>query len=138
MIYDYLFYKGYQLAKKSKNWEDTPTLFAIMIIGACFIMNFATILFIIEGLSKEKIKFGDFISKINHYKYITGSIIMISIWLSYSYKNRWRKIIVKYKAKEKKKGKSIHPAIPLIITYIVSILLAMFAAMYKNGDGIFG
>lgn len=138
MIYDYLFYKGYQLAKKSKNWEDTPMLFAIGIIGWCIILNLGTLLFLIEGLNKGNLEFGGVISFLNHFRYIFGVVVVLLIWLYYSYKGRWKRIIVKFEAKEEGRKNNIHPVIIIVAAYIVSFLLGMFAAMYKNGDGIFG
>jgi len=137
MIYDYLFYKGHQLAKKSKNWEDTPMLFAIMIISWCIILNLGTLLFLIEGLNKRNLEFGGVISILNDYRYIFGGVVVLLIWLYYVYKGRWKRIVAKFEAKEEGRKNNIHPVIIVVAAYIVSFLLGMFAAMYKNGDGIF-
>jgi hypothetical protein len=138
MIYDYLFYKGYQLAKRLKNWEDAPILFSTMCIGVCFIMNFASILFLIEGLSKNYYQFSHFMSGLNEFKYLSGCILGILIWWYYSCKGRWQKIVTKYENKEKQRGKSINPIIVLIAAYFLSAVLGTLTAMYRNGDGIFG
>jgi|GEM_PF-1448672 len=138
MIYNYLFYKGYQLAKKSKNWEDTPMLFAIMVISWCIILNLGTILFLIDGLNKRNLELGGVVSLLNGYRYLFSGILLLLIWLYYAYKGRWKRIVAKYETKEKGKRNNIHPVIVVIAAYLVSFLLGMFAAMYKNGDGIFG
>jgi len=138
MIYDYLFYKGHQLAKKSKNWEDTPMLFAIMIISWCIILNLGTLLFLIEGLNKRNLEFGGVISILNDYRYIFGGLIVLLIWINYTYKGRWKRVVAKFEAKEKRGKNNIHPVIIVVAAYIVSFLLGVFAAMYKNSDGIFG
>ena len=137
MIYDYLFYKGHQLAKKSKNWEDTPMLFAIMIISWCLILNLGTLLFLIEGLNKRNSEFSGVSSFLNDYRYIFGGVVVLLIWLYYAYKGRWKRIIAKFEAKEVGRKNNIHPVIIVVTAYICSFLLGMIAAMYKNGDGIF-
>ncbi|MEZ5045777.1 MAG: hypothetical protein R2831_02180 [Chitinophagaceae bacterium] len=137
MIYDYLFYKGHQLAKKSKNWEDTPMLFSIMIISWCIILNLGTLLFLIEGLNNKGVEFGGIISFLNNYRYIFGGVVVLLIWLYYAYKGRWKRVVAKYESREKERTRNIHPVIVVIAAYVVSFLLGMFAAMYKNGDGIF-
>lgn len=137
MFYDYLFYKGYQLAKKSKNWEDTPTLFAVIIIGWCLIMNFGAILFLLEELNRRSLIIESFVSILNEYKYLVGGVVVLLISTYYTYKGRWKKIIIKYENKESKSGKIIHPAIVVIFFYITSFFLGLLSAMFKNGDGIF-
>lgn len=138
MIYDYLFYKGYQLAKKSKNWKDTPMLFAIIIISWCIILNLGTLLFLIEGWNKRNLEFGGIISILNDYRYIFGGVIVLLIWIYYAYKGKWKRIVASFEAKEEVRKNNIHPVIIVVTAYIISFLLGMFAAMYKNGDGIFG
>ncbi len=137
MIYDYLFYKSYQLATKSKNWKDTPVFFATMVMGWCLILNFASILFLIEALSKNKMAFGRYISKITGIKYIVGIVILSVVWMYYSHKSRWEKIITRYQEREGETA-NIHPAIVVIGACGLSFILGALSAMYKNGDGIFG
>lgn len=137
MLYNYLFFKGYQLARKSRNWRDTPILFAIMIIAWCLILNLATIFFLLEALGSQCLYFGSFFSNLNEYKYLTGAIVLLLLLLYYTYKGRGKRIVTKFEEREKNKEKNIHPGIIVIIAYVMSFVLAMLAAMYKNGDGIF-
>ncbi|PSK90600.1 hypothetical protein [Taibaiella chishuiensis] len=137
MIYDYLFYKSYQLATKSKNWKDTPVFFATIVMAWCLILNFASILFLIEALTKNKMAFGPYISKMNNIKYIFGIVLITAIWMYYSHKNRWKKIITRYQEREGETA-NIHPAIVVIVACGLSFILGALSAMYKNGDGIFG
>jgi len=138
MVYNYLFYKGYQLAQKSKNWEDTPILFAVMVIGWCFILNVATIFFLLEGVYNRNLGIGNVISSLNKHRYLFASVLSLLILIYYTYGSRWRRIIAKYEAKEKERGRNIHPAIVVIAAYVLSFVLGMLSAMYKNGDGLFG
>jgi hypothetical protein len=131
MIYDYLFYKGYQLAKRLKNWEDTPKLFASMIVLMCAMLNFGAILFFIEGLVNN-IPSGNFISLMSKYKYVSGSMVAVFVWWYYSYKGRWQRIVEKYESRGKAKG--IHPVIVIVAVYVLSLIIIDIAAMYKNGD----
>lgn len=136
-MYNYLFYKGYQLAKMSKNWENSPLLFAIMIISWCVILNLGTLLFFVEGLHSRSLDFGGFISFLNSYRYIFGLMVVILVYFYYYGNNRWRRILDNYEAIEKDKKSRIHPLVVVLFFYVFSFLLGLVAAMFKNGDGIF-
>jgi hypothetical protein len=132
MIYDYLFYKGYQLAKKSEHWDDAPILLASIIVLICAMLNFTSIIFLVEGLGRNNFQFGKFISLMNEYRYILGALLLLFIWWYYSYKVRWQRIVEKYENKEKAKG--IHPVIVTVAAYMLSLIVIYFAAPFKDGD----
>lgn len=138
MIYNYLFYKGFQLAKKSKNWDDTPVLFAMMIIAWCFVLNFATLIFLIEGVRKKDVGLHGLMAFFNNYRYVFGGVVLVLLGFYYGIGKRWERIIEKYDAQEATRKINIHPGITVVIAYILSFICALIAAMYKNGDGLFG
>lgn len=136
MFYDYLFFKSYQLAQTSKNFEDTPVLGGICFgIIPCLMFNAFTVMFFIDAVFKSELSQSTGIVK--NYKYFFAGLLLISALLYYRHKGRWKKIVAKYEAKESKSGKGIHPAVVLITTYVISFVLLMLSGMYKNGDGIF-
>jgi hypothetical protein len=132
MVYDYLFYKSYQLAKKLKDWEDTPVYFATIVVGVCAILNFASLLFLLEGLSGNNSRFIDIFSFAKRFKYIFASILMFLFWLFYSYNDRGEKICKKIELKEKIKNNPANPVIVIILAYVLSIVLINISSMYKH------
>jgi hypothetical protein len=48
-IDDYLFYKTYILAEKSRNFEGIPVLGGIIFVGFCVVMNVGAIVMLAEG-----------------------------------------------------------------------------------------
>lgn len=131
MIYDYLLYKTYKLAKLAKNEDDDAIWLGIMIVGSCLIFNIATIILLVDKIGF--VKYGNFDNK---YRYIIGALMTLGVGFYYFHKKRYKKILKRYESKEKYK-KGIHPLIPVLVLCIVSILLLIFTAMYRNGDGIF-
>ncbi len=137
MLYDYIFYKGYQLAKKSKNWNDTPVLFATIILAWCIILNTAALLFFLMGLAGRNAEIESIFPFLNTYRYPFAVVMLLSLWFYYSYGGRWKRIIDNHEMKKNKSGIRIHPAIVIISAYVGSFLLVLIAGMYKNQDGIF-
>lgn len=131
MIYDYLFYKTYKLAKLVKNDNGDAIWLGIMIVGSCFVFNIATILLFIDGIGFAKYSGFD-----NDYKYIIGTFMTLGVGFYFFYKKRYKEILKKYERKAKDK-RSVHPIVPVLIFCITSIMLLILSAMYKNGDGIF-
>jgi sulfite exporter TauE/SafE len=134
MIYDYLFYKSYQLAQRSKNFEDTPVIGGIWFgVLPCAMFHAFTLMFLIDTVFQSELSRS--FNFIANYKYFFSGILVVLILLYYKRKERWKSIVAKYE--EKEGGKGIHPAIVLTIAYIGSFVLLLLAGMYKNGDGIF-
>ena len=132
MIYDYLLYKTYKLAKLVKNEDDDAIWLGIMIVGSCLIFNIATIILFIDGIGF--IKYSGFDNK---YRYIIGVLMTLGVGLYYFHKKRYKKILKQYEAKERGK-RSIHPLVPVLVFCMTSIILLVLSAMYRNGDGVFG
>jgi len=134
MIYDYLFFKSYQLAQKSKNFDDAPVLGGIWGVMPCSMLNLFTIILVFDAFFQTS--FG--INKIFTVgKYVFAGMFAVILFLYYKRSERWKKIVAKYENREKKRGRSIHPVIVLITAYILSAILINLAAMYKLKYGIF-
>jgi hypothetical protein len=132
MIYDYLFYKSYQLGKWSRNFEDIPVLAGVMWVSMCFMFNVFTITFILEGLGYLNSVIFD-----TQYKFIYSLALILLLIFYYTYKGRYKRIIEKYEEKASIKGKGIHPVIVIALYYVISFALGTLAAMYKRHYGIF-
>jgi len=132
MIYDYLFFKGYQLGKRSRNFEDVPLLAGVIWVAACFMFNIFTVTIFLEALGYKNSFIFD-----KKYKYIFSLSIVLILILSYFFRGRYKKIIDRYEEKENVTCKSIHPVFVISFYYIVSFALLLFAGMFKNGDGVF-
>ena len=130
-VYNYLFYKSYLLAKRSKNFDDMPTLGGIIFVVACIMFNIFTITIFLEGVGflegypfKEKYK----------YPFVFSLVLIVLFY--YLYKGRYKRIIEKYE--EIYKGKNqIHPILVIIFYYLISFGLLLLAGLYKNHDWIF-
>lgn len=131
MIYDYLFYKSCQLAKKSRNWRDTPLLHSVMIVGSGLVFNLGTILFLFQFFSGVSILDS---AHLDSWKYFYAFILCAFVYFYYSYKDRGKKIILKYDKKYENNLKKNHPAIPIIFYFLLSHLFLFLSAMLRNGD----
>lgn len=130
-IYNYLFYKTYVLALRSKNFDDIPALGGLIFVVLCVMFNIFTLAFLFEGLGII-----DDISFKKEYKYVFSLALVLLLLCYYMYKGRYKKIVSYYE--QKNKGESqLHPIIVIIIYYGISFCLGMLAAMYKNHDWIF-
>jgi hypothetical protein len=132
MIYDYLFFKSYQLGKRSRNFEDIPVLAGVIWVGACLMFNIFTVVIFLDALGYKNSFIFD-----KKYKYIFSLSIVLILIFSYSFRSRYKKIIDRYEENENKTGKSIHPVFVISVYYIVSFALLLLAGMFKNGDGVF-
>lgn len=57
MIYDYLFFKGYQLAVRSRNFDGMEVLGAIMFVIPCIMLNIFTVFLLLEALGWAEVSF---------------------------------------------------------------------------------
>lgn len=129
-IYNYLFYKSYLLAQRSKNFDDVPVLGGLVFVILCFILNIFTVIGLLEGLDIDThIEFK------REYKYIFSLSIVVLLLLYYIYKGRYKRIIERFEQKDA--GLKLHPVIVIIVYYGISIFLMLLAATYKNRDWIF-
>lgn len=132
MIYDYLFFKSYQLGQRSRNFDDMPVLAGVIWVGTCFMFNIFTIEFLLEALGFS-VSF--VLDSINKFVFSLGLLLLLIFY--YTYKGRYKRIIERYEEKERQARRGLHPIIVIFFYFAVSFLFAMLAAMYKNGDGIF-
>lgn len=130
-VYNYLFYKSYQLAVRSKNFDDMPVLGGIIFVVACVMFNIFTISLVLEGFGIIDISFK------KEYKYPFALVLVLVILMYYLLNGRYKNIIKKYEDKERKLVKGVHPIFVIIIYYGISFGLMLLAGLFKNGDWIF-
>ena len=127
-IYNYLFYKSYLLAQRSRNFDDMTVLGGIIFVVACVMFNVFAISFALEGAGLIDIDFKE------KYKY-PFAFGLVGILLGYYlYKGRYKKIVARYSEKARLQ---IHPVLAIIFYYAISFLIMLIAGMYKNSDWIF-
>lgn len=132
MIYDYLFYKGYQLGKRSRNFQEMPLMAGVIWVSLCIMFNIFSVMMLIQTIFLRQ---GYIFSEQYNYVFSIGLLMMIIFY--YLYKGRYRSIIERFIIKEAKSGKGLHPLIVIFIYYVSSFVLLLVTAMFKNGDGIF-
>ncbi|GMQ30626.1 hypothetical protein [Algoriphagus confluentis] len=130
-VYNYLFYKGYQLALRSKNFDDLPVLGGIIFVVACVMFNVFTISFLLEGFGIISISFK------KEYKYPFVLILIIVLLLYYLLNFRYKAIVQKYEERERDSSKGIHPVFVIVIYYGISFGLLLLSGLFKNKDWIF-
>jgi hypothetical protein len=133
MVYDYLFYKSYQLAKKSKNWEDTPVLLGIMIVGSGFLFNIFTVKMLVDIIVSNNNSYNVDLGNI---KYLIAVALFLLLLFYYTYRERWKIIVAKYEIREN--GKNVmHPIFPVLIYLLISLVFIFLVGMYKHNYWIF-
>lgn len=130
-LYNYLFYKSYQLAVRSKNFDDMPVLGAIIFVVACVMFNIFSISLVLEGLGVIDISFK------KEYKFPFSIVLVLIILMYYRHKDRYKNIIKKYENREREMGQGTHPVIVIIFYSIISFAVMLLAGLFKNGDWIF-
>lgn len=131
MLYNYLFYKGYQLAVKSKNFEGIPIVGAIIFVSICVMFNLFSILLFFEGLGLIDVTFN------NDNKLYIGLGFVLFTLCYYLFNSRYKRIIKKYEDLERAKRLGIHPILVFLAYYSISFGLLLLAGLYRNGDWIF-
>ena len=129
-IYNYLFYKSFVLAKKSKNFDDFPVFGGLIWTILCLTLNIGAALLFIQGIGMN-IEFD-----IVQYRWFFALGLEGLLLFYYLYKGKYKKIIKYYQEKEKN-STSIHPIIVIMCYYIVSVGLIFFAGFFKNKIWIF-
>ncbi len=129
-IYNYLFYKSFVLAKKSKNFDDFPVFGGLIWTILCLTLNIGAALLFIQGIGMN-IEFD-----IVQYRWFFAFGLEGLLLFYYLYKGKYKKIIKYYQEKEKN-STSIHPIIVIMCYYIVSVGLIFFAGFFKNKIWIF-
>jgi len=120
MIYDYIFYKSYQLGTRKGKEDEAPISLGLLWVIPILGMN----LFALQNVIYYFLK----IPRSYHgrgYAYLVGIILFVLCF--FYYRNRYKQIVDKYKAIEERRGRSIHPLIVLYGLLILSVVL-MFAS----------
>ncbi len=130
-IYNYLFYKSYQLAIKSRNFDDMPVLGGIIFLVLCLMLNLFTIMLTLEGFELAEFTLD------KQYKYLFSLALVLILLLYYLQGNRYKRIIEHYYKMENTKGDGLHPILVIAFYYISSFGLLLLAGLFKNGDWIF-
>jgi NADH:ubiquinone oxidoreductase subunit 6 (subunit J) len=130
-VYDFLFYKSYKLAIRSKNFDDMPALGGVIFVVACLMFNIFTVFLVLEGFEIIKVSFE------KKYKYPLVFSLVILILIYYLFKDNYKRIIKKYEDREKEANNITHPIFVIIGYYVISFCLMLLAGLFKNGDWIF-
>jgi MFS superfamily sulfate permease-like transporter len=131
-IYNLLFYKSYQLAIRSKNFDDLPVLGGLIFVAACVMFNIFTVFGVLQGIGIIDSNLFD-----KKYKYIFSLLLILVLLGYYLYKNRYIRILDRFESNGSNFIKRIHPVIVIIVYYVLSFALLLLAAFYKNRDWIF-
>lgn len=130
-IYNYLFFKGYQLAVRSRNFDGMLVFGAISFVVLCIMFNIFTVFLLLEGLGWVAVSF----EKEYKFPFILGLVLVILFY--YLYKERYKKILERCEQKERVRGIALHPVLVFIMYYGINFGLMLLAGLYKNGDWIF-
>jgi len=130
-IYNYLFYKGHQLATRSGNFDDMPVLGAITFVVPCVILNIFTVALMLEGIQVMDFTFD------KTYKYTFTLLVVLTVLFYYMQGNRHEKVIKKYEAYERKTQIGLHPLLVFLLYYSITFAILLLAGFFKNGDWIF-
>jgi hypothetical protein len=130
-IYNYLFFKGHQLAVLSKNFDDLPIFGAMVYVVPCVMFNIFTVFLLLEGFEVARIP------PKNEYRFVFAILLFSLIYLYYWFGGRYKRIILHYEQIEKKNEGGWHPLIVIILFCGTSFMIGFLAALFKNGDWIF-
>ena len=131
-MYNFLFYKAYQLGQRSSNFDDMPWLYGVMWVGICLQFNVFTILFMIEAaIGLEVFSFP------RHFKYPAALGLIVALSIYYLHHGRYRRIVAKYERREQRRARTIHPLVIILPYVVASFILLLLAAMFRNHDGVF-
>lgn len=136
-IYNFLFYKTFLLAQKSRNFDDTPVLGGMLIVIPCVMFNIFALILFLDGIGFLKsigLKTGITFSKPYQFPFALALVVLLLFY--YQYKGRYKKIIEHY---EGKTGfiMRLHPLIVMLIYYILSFLILAIAGAFKNHQWFF-
>lgn len=113
IIYNYLFYAGYKLAEKI---NLTPIVSGVGFVASCLVLNLLSIYFFIN--SYFNIDFDKYFEFTKTKNVLLALLITLSLFIYYSFNQKYLKIIKKI---DKKKYK--HPVLIIVIYFLFSIIL---------------
>lgn len=121
-IYDHLFYYGYELGLRSKNYRDIPYIISISLTSACFGLNLLTL---ISFLSKI---IGIGFTYDNNFKYVFGIPFTIVSFVYYMHKKKYLKIYSRQRKLRKRPRSSIKTLCILFAYFVTSISFMILVA----------
>ncbi len=132
-LYNFLFVHIYELALRSKSNRDMPMYVVIPVITMCFTFNIASIVFILQCLQ--------ILPDINFFprsgRVIGGLFFLGVICLYYLYGGRYKKIYNAYRETHEEPIKTAKAIIVVLSFYVLSFLILLVTALFKNKDWIF-
>ncbi len=131
-MYNLLFFHSYRIGLNSRNYIGVETLGGILWVIPAAIFHLSTISFLFEGFKFSPII--DFNDK--SYRYFLALPILVILIFRFFYQRKGIEIYEKLVDKYKKKN-ILYSWLYVISYNIISLLLVMVAAMFKNHDWIF-
>ncbi|MGE8292524.1 MAG: hypothetical protein ACN6ON_12625 [Sphingobacterium sp.] len=130
-IYNYLFYKGYQMAVRSGNYQDIPVFGALLYAALCLMFNIFTLLFLLEGANIVSISFP------KQYRFVLSAVLFGILLFYYLFRGRYKKIIEKYERREEIGYRKIEPILVIVFYVVLNFGLLLLAGLYRHGEWIF-
>jgi uncharacterized membrane protein YfcA len=130
LIYNFLFYNGYLLGKKSGNFKDIPVLAGVICVVPFFIYNFFSVLFVIAGL---KIKVFEYDRSDSFY---IAFLLLILFLLYYSLNKRYIKIVDSFDKKNIPNSTKFQLLV-FFSYHLIGFVILLISGLFKNKDWIF-
>lgn len=130
MIYNFLFYNAYKLAKKSGNFNNTPVLGGGIFVAIVFILNLFSLLFVLEGLQITYFEYN------REYSLYVGFSFLTLFLMYYGVDKRYIKIVDSFEKKNIPKSSSFQLFV-VFCYYLITFILLLISGLFKNKDWIF-
>lgn len=127
-LYNILFYYSYLAGMRSHNFEGMPVLAGLMMIIPNFSLHVATIIFLLETLGIPTV---DYLMISEVYTALFFSILAIALYIYYSYKGRYRRVIDYYDEVGSAFWKR-HPVLVYAISVTLSGIVFFIIAIWVN------
>jgi hypothetical protein len=131
-VFDFLFYKSYELNKRANDLDSTPVFRSIAYLYVCSFACLLPIFSLMEDLFN--IKIFNLLAGWRTLLFLIG--LYAFIYFCYSYKRRYRKVIEHYEAQTGWK-KKIHPAIVTNLYLVISLCFMLLYAIFRDKYWIF-
>ena len=128
LIYNFLFYNAYLLAKKSGNYKDIPVLGGVICVVPFFIYNLFSVLFVIEGLKIEVFEYD------RSYSFYIAFSLLILFLLYYSVNKRY---IVDSFDKKNIPNSTKFQLFVLFSYHLIGFFIVLISGLFKNKDWVF-
>lgn len=134
-IYDTLFYFAYTLALRSKANRESPLYFSTLVVLLCLMFNAGTIIFILEGAGLLPYNASGIFDR--KYRFIGVAVFILIVYFLYAFNGRHKHVYEKFSKERAIQPSTSFAVFIVILFYIVSFLLLLFAGLYKNKSWIF-